>query len=477
MRDSGAARRLTQLWGRTKSVLASHRTRGVTEGDAWYSPLENIPGTGMLLAGSTEGVARVAVPAVLADPRIRAASVWLRDERGAPVQIAVGSSQDVAVSERGELALRRGELEGWSDAAGRNFVVYPLTHCGRVEALLWLEHDADSPVDPRLLDDLQSIARTLAAALYLHRVDHRMRVAGPEISEMATNVADLSDAVRQVGSDSSVAVQGIFEGAQQQTEELSQIAESVAGLHVSGGQIVARLAQVEAFGDETLQRSESAGRDVGVIVDRVKAGSTRLGELAAEVTALRERSVEIGTISGTIGRVANQTNLVALNAAIEAAHAREHGASFAVVAEEVRKLAVDTAEAALRIRDIVGEVQSQISRVVTGIDVARAEVAEGAEGADRTAGVLRESITQIADLRSAIGEISLLTSQSEVENRKISEAITRVAEISAANTAFAQRAATMTEENAMAMESIASTAQELSDMGENLLRTIAPGDL
>ncbi|MBW3629913.1 MAG: hypothetical protein KY464_11525 [Gemmatimonadetes bacterium] len=437
----------------------------------------NVPSTEMLLAGTTEAVARVAVTAIAADDRVGAASIWVLDEGGTPVQLAGQSGRDDAsLPERVARALRAGELDAWRDSPGVSSVVFPLAHAGRVEALLWLEHGSEAPDDPALLKDVAIIARPLAAALYLHRVDGRMRFAGPEVSDMATNVADLSDAVRQVGSDSSIAVQGIYEGAQKQTEELSQIAESVAGLHESGGQIVARLTQVESFGNETLQRSESAGRDVEGIVKRVKAGSTLLSNLADEVTALRERSREIGSISVTISRVANQTNLVALNAAIEAAHARAFGATFAVVAAEVRQLAEDTGEAALRIRDLVSEVQAQISRVVTGIDVARAEVAGGAEGADRTAEVLRESITHVADLRDAIGEISLLTTRNEVENRKISEAISRVAEISAANTAYAQRAATMTEENAMAMESIAATAQELSEMGENLLRTLAPAD-
>jgi methyl-accepting chemotaxis protein len=191
-----------------------------------------------------------------------------------------------------------------------------------------------------------------------------------------------------------------------------------------------------------------------------------------EVASLRERSGEIGTISDTIREVAEQTNLLALNAAIEAARAGEYGRGFAVVADEVRKLAENSAASAERINDLVEQVRAEIARVAEAIAGARADIAEGAGGADRAAVALRESITQVAQLREEIAGVAMLMDDAQAQNEMIGDAVTRATEISEQNAAAAEETAAATEQQLASLESVAASVRELSTLGARMFELL-----
>jgi methyl-accepting chemotaxis protein len=212
-----------------------------------------------------------------------------------------------------------------------------------------------------------------------------------------------------------------------------------------------------------------------MLVARVKEGAQRLSAVSGDVTSLRERSGEIGSISDAIREVAEQTNLLALNAAIEAARAGEHGRGFGVVAAEVRKLAESSAASAERIGDLVGTVLGQIADVAEAVGGPRAAIVEGAEGADRAAGALRESITQVARLRAEIAEVAHLTAGAQEQNETIAGAVTRATDISEANAAVAEETAAATAQQLSSLEGVASSVKELSSLGGKMFELLKGG--
>ena len=138
----------------------------------------------------------------------------------------------------------------------------------------------------------------------------------------------------------------------------------------------------------------------------------------------------------------------------------------------MRKLAESSAASAERIGDLVEQVRSEIARVAEAIAGARADMAEGAEGADRAAGALRESITQVAQLREEIATVSALMDDAQAQNEMIGDAVTRATEISEQNAAAAEETAAATEQQLASLESVAASVRELSTLGARMFELL-----
>jgi len=412
----------------------------------------------LLRSGNVDEVARSATEALHHDFDLVAASLWALDDAGIPVQM--GGDAGAGDTRQIERVLRGSPAD-----TPQSTLIYPLRYQGAVEAALWMERGYGEPFEEGHASYLGMVEPQLALALHLRRVDDRVRVAAEELTALAREVDMVAAELRLTGESVTGAVQEVSIGSTRQTEDFRRIAGAIAGLRAASKEIATRLSSADRFGGETLERSEAAGADVEMLVERVKDGARRLSAVAGEVVSLRERGGEIGSISDAIREVAEQTNLLALNAAIEAARAGEHGRGFAVVADEVRKLAETSAASAERIGVLVAQVLGQIGRVTDDVTGTRADMVEGAEGADRAAVALRESITQVARLRAEIAEVASLTAGAQEQNETISEAVSRATDISEQNAAAAEETAAATEEQLASLESVAASVKELSSLG------------
>jgi methyl-accepting chemotaxis protein len=423
----------------------------------------------LLLSGNVDELSRRALGALTDDFELRAAALWALDEAGIAAQM--GGTPGVGDAAKVEAAIRSGRAEASRDGE-RAVLVYPVRYGDTVEAALWLERAAVDPFQDGHQDYLALVESPLGIALHLRRVDDRVRVAAEELTALAREVDTVAGELRVTGESVTEAVQEVSQGSANQTEDFRRIAEAITGLRAASVEIAGRLQSADRFGGETLTRSRGAGEDVEILVARVKEGSERLGSVEREVQTLRERSGEIGAISTAIHEVAEQTNLLALNAAIEAARAGDHGRGFAVVADEVRKLAEGSSQSALRIGRIVAEVRDEIAVVADAISGARRDIAEGADGADRAAAALRESITQVARLRDEIAGVASLTGEAQAQNEMIADAVTRATEISEQNAAAAEETAAATEQQLSSLESVAASVKELSSLGGKMFELL-----
>ncbi|HET7231610.1 MAG TPA: methyl-accepting chemotaxis protein, partial [Longimicrobium sp.] len=415
----------------------------------------------LLRSGNVDEVARRATDTLREDFDLASASVWALDDAGIPVQM--GGDAGAGDTRQIERVLRGNDAE-----TEESVLVYPLRYSGQVEAALWLQRGYGEPFEDGHQSYLGMVEPQLALALHLRRVDDRVRVAAEELTALAREVDTVAAELRVTGESVTGAVQEVSLGSARQTEDFRRIAGAISGLRAASKEIASRLASADRFGGETLQRSEAAGGDVEMLVARVKDGARRLSAVAGEVVSLRERGGEIGSISDAIREVAEQTNLLALNAAIEAARAGEHGRGFAVVADEVRKLAESSAASAERIGVLVEQVLGQIGRVADDVTGTRADIVEGAEGADRAAAALRESITQVARLRAEIAEVASLTHGAQEQNETIAGAVSRATDISEQNAAAAEETAAATEQQLASLESVAASVKELSSLGDKM---------
>jgi len=190
------------------------------------------------------------------------------------------------------------------------------------------------------------------------------------------------------------------------------------------------------------------------------------------VTALGERSSEIGQIVDTISSISEQTNLLALNAAIEAARAGEHGRGFAVVADEVRKLAESSQEAAHRISALIEETRRDTDNAVAGMQAGSEEVRVGTENIMSMGESFRKIIEIVENVSGQVQEISTAISGMAVSGQEIVGHIRTIGESSRSAAEEAETVSAATEEQSASVQEIAHASNELAKMAMDLQKEV-----
>ena len=186
------------------------------------------------------------------------------------------------------------------------------------------------------------------------------------------------------------------------------------------------------------------------------------------VAKLGERSKEIGNIVEVISGISGQTNLLALNAAIEAARAGEHGHGFAVVAEEVRKLAEESQQASKQIGDLIRAIQEETEQAVAAMQTGRSEAEKGRENVTATGKGFSEIRAMIDRLQQY--SVTIGTTMEDLTRRaaKIDDATGKIHDSASKVAAESQNVSAATEQQAAGMEEIAASSRGLSDMAHDL---------
>ncbi len=251
------------------------------------------------------------------------------------------------------------------------------------------------------------------------------------IRETRTAVLQLSAAAEKL----TAASERISQGSRQQGELSEHTASAVEQVTVSIGQVADRA-------KETLEASKAAGGLATEGEGIVRGMAAEMSALAAAVTessrqvgGLGERSREIGGIVNVIKEIADQTNLLALNAAIEAARAGEQGRGFAVVADEVRKLAERTGAATVDISRMIEAMRQDTQAAVEGMHASVTRVDQGAGLAARAAESLEKINQGARQAEVRVGEIADATREQSVASNDIAANVERIARMAAENTA------------------------------------------
>jgi len=261
------------------------------------------------------------------------------------------------------------------------------------------------------------------------------------------SIADASGALATSSSQVNVS-------SSAQADAASSVAAAIEEVSVSVSETAANARTAGEIVEKSRAGTESALAVMTETVQNVNGIATLIRESGDSVVQLDESSKRIGGIVQVIKEVADQTNLLALNAAIEAARAGEQGRGFAVVADEVRKLAERTSKATTEIASLIGDIQSHIGETVTGMQQANTQVAESLELVGRTESALHRIGD---DSREVAGNV-----QSIVDAvREQDAAIQQVA-------ASVEKIAQMAEENSAAAASSSDTAAHLDRLSSEL---------
>ncbi len=256
------------------------------------------------------------------------------------------------------------------------------------------------------------------------------------MSNMAVKIRNAIGRVSQAAGEVSSAVTELHATAQNMvrgTDEVSSQASTVAtaGEEMAAtSQDIARNCNSAAESSRHANQLATSGADiVQGTVDGMARIAERVRATATNVENLGSRSNEIGAIVGTIEDIADQTNLLALNAAIEAARAGEQGRGFAVVADEVRALAERTTRATKEIGSMIKAIQAETTQAVAAMEVGVNEVERGTEDASKSGGALQEILSQINEVTNQINQIATAAEEQSSTSREISNNMHMITEV------------------------------------------------
>jgi methyl-accepting chemotaxis protein len=252
--------------------------------------------------------------------------------------------------------------------------------------------------------------------------------------EMMTRILDNTVNVASSSFDTVTAAAKVVFNVEQEENHVRSISDASNQIAIS----LSAIAQSASDADTAAQRAAEVVREgevrVGETISSMEQLTDAVSDAATQVEALGKASQRIGEISNVIGEIAEQTNLLALNAAIEAARAGEHGRGFAVVADEVRNLAARSTEATREIDATIGAIQKQIDEVIGSMENSVTRVGSGRTATERTQQAFVAIREGIGTATRQIRQIAEAVSEQKQATEDIVNSIQVIAALSSGNT-------------------------------------------
>ncbi|WP_226667752.1 methyl-accepting chemotaxis protein [Metabacillus litoralis] len=337
--------------------------------------------------------------------------------------------------------------------------------------------DGDISQQPIITKSSDEIGRLFEAT---NQMSENIRGLLGEISTVSESVSaqseELSQSASEVKEGSSqvaITIQELSSDSETQANSTNELAASMKVFSNKVYEANKSGKEVYRSSQHVIELTERGRNLMFSSVQQMSAIHTIVEDAVEKVKTLEKQSAEISQLVGVIQSIADQTNLLALNAAIEAARAGEHGKGFAVVADEVRKLAAQVSFSVTDITSIVGSIQADSTLVTESLQSGYVEVENGTNQI-KTTGETFEKINQaLLDMTKGVELISGNLSTIENNSDEINKSIEEIAEVSETSAAGIEETAASVQQTSSSMEQVAASSERLAKSAESLQKQVA----
>ena len=274
------------------------------------------------------------------------------------------------------------------------------------------------------------------------------------IVEVANEAMDISNRVAAASEQLSAQVEQVSQGTEIQSERAASTATAMEEMNAAVLEVARNAGEASEQANETREKAEHGVNMVNRVIEAIRTVNVVASELEGDMQELGSQAEAIGGVMNVISDIADQTNLLALNAAIEAARAGEAGRGFAVVADEVRKLAEKTMSATTEVGSSIQGIQQSTTSNIARVAAAGKSVNEATELAGTSGTALQEILDLVARNSALIAGIATAAEEQSATSEEINNSVEEVNRIAG--------------ETASGMVESASAVQELSNMAQQL---------
>lgn len=330
------------------------------------------------------------------------------------------------------------------------------------------ELDVDM-IDYESEDEIGRIAKAI------NQMSSSLRDMIQQISEISVLVNDQGQGLTYSANEVKVSTEQVALTMEELATGIDSQANYVSGLSITMDSFTEKVSEANENGDTIYQSSNDVltmtnkgNEAMSASIKQMATIDQIVKDTAQKVQGLEEQSKEISKLVSVINEIADQTNLLALNAAIEAARAGEHGRGFAVVADEVRKLAEQVGVSAMDITQIVSSIQNETGVVTESLLSVYKEVEEGTNQIETTGSTFEGINAAIQQMASRIESVTSHLNTMLTSSQEMNSSIQEVASISQETAAGVEETSATAEQTSSAMEEVSKNSNGLSRLAENL---------
>lgn len=325
-----------------------------------------------------------------------------------------------------------------------------------------------------LSDETEDLSTSLNQVIdSLRNLVGQIRTSSVNVNESSLALAATAEEMTGTSHEVAGSIEQISRGAETQAEMVERVSKVIKEMALEIELVASSANKLATSAEETTTTARQGEQMSVTALDKMKQVLGQVEENGEQIVSFSEQVQKIGLIIDVITGIAQKTNLLALNATIEAARAGEYGHGFAVVAEEVSKLADSTSESAGEITRLIDATREQSQKVQQSMAESIKAIDAGREAVDITGSSFKAIVDKAEAAQVKAASISALADKQSSGAQSIVDAVEEIARVAEDNAASTEEVSAATEEQSASMEEMTFASQRLSGLADELLTSVS----